>query len=70
MDGVDRNPVTETLVNAMSYSEGAESVLVIFDMGSSIRIYGDPALSIPDMNLMLDLAKAWLFKDITGGNEE
>lgn len=70
MDGVDRNPVTETLLNAMTYSEGAENVLVIFDMGKSIRIYGDPTLDIAAMNMMLDLAKAWLFKDITGGNEE
>jgi hypothetical protein len=69
MDGVDRNPVTETLLNAMSYSEGAESVLVIFDMGKSIRIYGDPDLDVSEMNMMLDLAKAWLFKGITGGEE-
>jgi hypothetical protein len=70
MDGVDSNPVTEALLNAMTYSDGAESVLVIFDMGKSIRIYGDPGLGISDMNMMLDLAKAWLFRDITGGSAE
>lgn len=70
MDGVDRNIVTETLLNAMTYSEGAEHVLIIFDMGKAIRIYGDPELDVPDTNLMLDLAKAWMFKDIAGEQRE